>query len=109
VRSSGQYVWRSAHAIVQAFVLYRPFRFFFLLGLVPFLVGVALYGRWVLLWMFEDEYRSRIPSLLAASLFVLVAVQVWALAFLSDLQAASRRIQSDVRLRQRRNELDASR
>jgi glycosyltransferase involved in cell wall biosynthesis len=109
VRSSGQYVRRSAQAIVRAWVLYQPFRFFFALGLVPFLVGMALVLRWLLLFWLEDEYRSRIPSLLAASLFLLLAVQVWALAFLSDLQAAARRVQSDIRLRQRRAELDRDR
>jgi glycosyltransferase involved in cell wall biosynthesis len=109
VRSSGQYVWRSAQAIVRAYVLYRPLRFFFVLGLVPFFVGVALVVRWLVLFGVDDEYRSRIPSLLTAALFVLVAVQVWALGFVADLQAASRRIQSDVRLRQRRNELDSGR
>ena len=107
VRSSGQYVRRSAQAIVRAYVLYRPLRFFFVVGLVPFLVGVALVVRWLVLFGVDDEYRSRIPSLLTAALFVLVAVQVWALGFVADLQAASRRIQSDIRLRQRRNELDS--
>ncbi|TVR21861.1 MAG: glycosyltransferase family 2 protein [Ilumatobacter sp.] len=109
VRSSGQYVRRSAQAIVRAYVLYRPLRFFFVVGLVPFLVGVALVVRWLVLFGVDDVYRSRIPSLLTAALFVLVAVQVWALGFVADLQAASRRIQSDIRLRQRRNELDAGR
>jgi glycosyltransferase involved in cell wall biosynthesis len=108
-RSSGQYVRRSAQAIVRAFVLYRPFRFFFVLGLVPFTVGAALVIRWLLLFWLDDEYRSRLPSLLAASLFLLVAVQVWALAFVSDLQAAARRVQADIRVRQRRSELDRDR
>jgi glycosyltransferase involved in cell wall biosynthesis len=109
VRSSGQYVRRSAQGIVRAFVLYRPFRFFFVLGLVPFVVGAALVIRWLLLFWLDDEYRSRLPSLLAASLFLLVAVQVWALAFMSDLQAAARRVQADIRVRQRRSELDRAR
>ncbi|MEX2628077.1 MAG: hypothetical protein WD225_14430, partial [Ilumatobacteraceae bacterium] len=109
VRSSAQYVRRSAQAIVRAYVLYRPFRFFFLLGLVPFLVGVGLGVRWLLLFWLEDEYRSRLPSLVTAAVCVLVGVQVWAIGFLADLQAASRRLQSDVRVRLRRMELDRHR
>jgi hypothetical protein len=37
---------------------------------------------------------------------VLIAVQIWLVAFLADLQAASRRLQSEARLRSRRAELD---
>jgi glycosyltransferase involved in cell wall biosynthesis len=101
VRSSGQYVRRSAQTIVRSFVLYRPFKFFFVAGLVPFVLGLVLSGRWLVLAVIEEEYRSRIPSLLLAAAFLLVAVQIWALAFMSDLQAASRRVQSEIRLRQR--------
>jgi glycosyltransferase involved in cell wall biosynthesis len=106
VRSTGQYVRRSAQTIIRSFVLYRPFRFFFAVGFVPFVIGLAFIARWLALWWFADEYRSRIPSLLAAGAFVLIAVQIWLVAFLADLQAASRRMQSEARLRSRRTELD---
>jgi glycosyltransferase involved in cell wall biosynthesis len=106
VKSTLRYVLRSASTIVRSFVLYRPFRFFFVIGLIPFLVGLALVVRWVLFWWLADEYRSRIPSLVAAAGFLLVAVQLWMVAFLADLQAASRRMQSEARLRARRIELD---
>lgn len=109
VASSGQYVRRSAEAIVRAYVLYRPMRFFVLLGLVPFVVGVVLGVRWLGYYWFSDEYRSRIPSLLVGALCVLVGVQLWAIGFLADLQGASRRVQSDLRVRQRRLELDGGR
>lgn len=108
VRSTGQYVRRSAQTIIRSFVLYRPFRFFFAVGMVPFVVALVLLARWTLLWGFADEYQSRIPSLLAAAGFGLVAVQIWLVAFLADLQAASRRMQSEARLRSRRIELDGS-
>ncbi len=109
VKSSAQYVRRSAAAIVRAYVLYRPMRFFFWLGLVPFLFGVGLGVRWLALFWLEDEYRSRLPSLVTAAVCVLVGVQVWAIGFLADLQSATRRLQSDLRLRQRRAELDGGR
>jgi glycosyltransferase involved in cell wall biosynthesis len=104
VRSTGRYVWRSAQAIIRSFALYKPFRFFFLIGLVPFLAGVALLLRWLLLYLFEEEYTSRVPSLLAGIGFVVVAAQIWTVAFLADLQAANRRVLEDLRLRARREE-----
>ena len=104
VTSSGRYVWRSAQAIIRSFALYKPFRFFFLVGLVPFVIGVTLLLRWLALYLFEDEYTSRVPSLLAGIGLVVVAAQIWAVAFLADLQAANRRVLEDLRLRARRTE-----
>jgi len=102
VKSSSRYVWRSAQAIIRSFALYKPFRFFFMVGLVPFVIGTLLMLRWLGLYLFEDEYTSRVPSLLAGIGLVVVAGQIWAVAFLADLQAANRRVLEDLRLRARR-------
>ena len=101
VKTTRQYVIRSAQTIIRSFALYRPFRFFFVIGLVPFAIGMLLVMRWLILWAFEDPYRSRIPSLVAAAGFLFVAVQIWVVAFLADLQAASRRLQAEARVRDR--------
>jgi hypothetical protein len=103
----GQYLRRSGQTIVRSFALYYPFRFFFAVGLVPFFLGMVLMIRWGLYWMFDDEYRSRIPSLFVGGVLVVVAVQIWVLGFLGDLQAASRRLLAEARVRDRRRELDA--
>ncbi len=105
VRSIPQYVNRSAQTIVRSFVLYKPFRFFFAVGLVPFLVGTVLILRWLGYFFFADEYRSRVPSLLVGLGAIVVAIQIWAVAFLADLQAANRRILSAVRYEQRKASL----
>jgi glycosyltransferase involved in cell wall biosynthesis len=105
VKSTGQYVRRSAQTIIRSFALYRPFRFFFYVGMLPFVLGAVLLGRWLVLYLVEDEYHSRIPSLVVGAVCVLVAVQIWVVAFLADLSAASRRLLSESRLRERRAEL----
>ena len=102
VKSSSRYIWRSAQAIIRSFALYKPFRFFFLVGLVPFLIGTLLLVRWLGLYLFEDDYTSRVPSLLGGIGLIVVAAQIWAVAFLADLQAANRRVLEDLRLRARR-------
>ena len=102
VKSSSRYIWRSAQAIIRSFALYKPFRFFFFAGLVPFLIGALLLLRWLGLYLFEDDYTSRVPSLLGGIGLVVVAAQIWAVAFLADLQAANRRVLEDLRLRARR-------
>lgn len=101
-RSTAGYVWQTGQSIIRSFALYRPFRFFFVLGSIPFVFGVALLLRWLALYLLEDEYESRVPSLLAGIGLVLLAVQVWAVAFLADLQAANRRLLQDLRVRNRR-------
>ena len=104
VKSSSRYVWRSAQSIIRSFALYKPFRFFFLVGLVPFVIGVVLLARWLGLYLFDEDYTSRVPSLLAGIGLIVVAAQIWAVAFLADLQAANRRVLEDLRLRARRAE-----
>ena len=108
VKSSARYVWRSAQAIIRSFALYKPFRFFFLIGLVPFTLGLLLLLRWAALYLLEDEYTSRLPSLLGGIGLILLAVQLWALAFMADLQAANRRVLEDLRLRAARAEYEAA-
>jgi hypothetical protein len=103
-KSMAQYLRRSGTTIVRSFALYYPFRFFFWIGMVPFVLGSALLIRWTLYWIFEDPYRSRIPSLVMGSVLVIVAVQIWVVAFLADLQAASRRLQAEARVRDRKRE-----
>ena len=53
------------------------------------------------LWQIEDDYRSRVPSLMIGSVLVIVAVQIWVVPFLADLQAASRRLAAEARARDR--------
>lgn len=101
VKSNSRYVWRSAQAVVRSFALYKPFRFFFFVGMTPFLLGVGLMLRWLGLFLFEENYTSRIPSLVAGFGLIVVAVQIWAIAFIADLQAANRRVLEDLRLRAR--------
>ena len=107
VKSIPQYIWRSGSTIVRSFALYKPFRFFFIAGLVPFVISMALVVRWLYLQLFTDDVASRVPSLVAAAVFLLLTAQVWVVGFLADLLSANRRTISAVRLAQRRNELDS--
>jgi hypothetical protein len=107
-KSTFQYLRRSSQTIVRSFALYYPFRFFFRVGLVPFVLGSALLARWLIYWLVEDPYRSRIPSLVLGAVLLIVAVQIWVVAFLADLQAATRRLLAEARVRERQRELDAA-
>jgi glycosyltransferase involved in cell wall biosynthesis len=105
VKSTMQYVRRSGQTIVRSFALYYPLGFFFVVGLVPFLIGMALLLRWLGLYLFEDEYSPRIPSLVLGAVLVIVGIQIWMVGFLGDLQAASRRLLAEARTRERQRGL----
>ena len=81
--------------------LVRRFPTFPPLAKIALWLGAALLIRWGVLWAIEDEYRSRVPSLMIGSVLVIVAVQIWVVAFLADLQAAARRLLSEARARDR--------
>jgi glycosyltransferase involved in cell wall biosynthesis len=48
VKNNASYVVRSLFTILRIFMLYRPLRFFLLLGSVPFSLGVILGIRWLI-------------------------------------------------------------
>ena len=108
VKSIPQYIWRSGSTIVRSFALYKPMRFFFIVGLFPSLVAIVLSLRWMYLSWFTDDVASRVPSLVLAAVFVLVTTQIWVVGFLADLLSANRKLASAIRLSQRRRELAES-
>ena len=108
VRSIPRYVFRSATTIIRTFALYRPFRFFTILGTPPFILGAILILRWIALYLFSDTYTSRLPSLFLGLGATLFAIQIWSVAFLADLLAANRRVSSDFLVAERRAAVEPS-
>lgn len=106
VRSIPSYVFRSATTILRIFMLYRPLRFFALLGSVPLTLGTLLGLRWLLLFLLVDPTRSRAPSLILAAILILIGFQLWMFGLVADLMAANRRLMEETRLRIRRMELE---
>ena len=106
VKSIPKYIWRSGQTIVRSFALYKPFRFFFGVGLVPFVLSLVLVLRWFYLQTLTDNTASRVPSLVGAAVLLLLAVQIWVFGFLADLLSVNRRIIADSRVMLRRREID---
>jgi glycosyltransferase involved in cell wall biosynthesis len=103
LKSIPAYVQRSILTIFRIFIVYKPLRFFALLGSVPFALGSILMLRWV--WLFyEGTTRTHLPSLVIAAVLVLVGVQVWVLGFVADLIAVNRRLLEDIQVRIRRRD-----
>jgi glycosyltransferase involved in cell wall biosynthesis len=109
VKSIPRYIWRSGTTIVRSFALYKPFRFFFVIGLVPFLASLVLFGRWFYLQTFTDDLAGRVPSVIGGAVLMLLAAQIWVFAFLADLLSVNRRMIADMQATLRREELDRRR
>jgi len=107
VKSVANYVRRSMFTIFRLFLLYRPLRFFLFLGTIPFVAGLALIVRWLLLFFLVDSTRARAPSLIVAAVLVLIGVQLWTFGLIADLLAANRKLLEDVQYRIRRFEAGA--
>jgi len=105
VRSILSYVTRSFMTIVRIFVVYRPFRFFFTIGLVLFTAGVLI-GMRFLYYYFIHQGSGHIQSLILAAIFLGMGFQTILVAFLADLLAANRRLIEDIQYRIRKIETD---
>jgi glycosyltransferase involved in cell wall biosynthesis len=101
VKSIRDYVRRSMSSILKAFFVYKPGKTFFLLGLLPFLVGTFLMGRWLFLY-FGGTDRAHVPSLVAAAVLLISALLMWVAGLLGELFAINRRLLQDIQYMQRR-------
>lgn len=108
VRSTPAYVVRSVLTILRIFMLYKPLRFFLLLGSVPFSLGVILGVRWLLFFWAGSE-RTRVPSLILTAILILIGFQLWMFGLVADLMSANRRLVEEIQLRMRRLDAEGAR
>jgi glycosyltransferase involved in cell wall biosynthesis len=101
VKNNLSYLCHSVNTLFRIFMTYRPFRFFMILGSVPFFLGFLLGVRWLILFFITPE-RARVPSLILAAILLLIGFQTWALGFVADLLAVNRRLLEDIQLMSRR-------
>jgi glycosyltransferase involved in cell wall biosynthesis len=106
MRSTLEFVTRSAATILRIWVFYRPFRFFFRIGLTAFLAG-ALLGIRFLWFLLADGGQGHVQSLILAAVLLLMGFTTFVLGVVADLIAVNRRLQEDVLYRTRRLELEA--
>ena len=108
VRSIPSYVAKSLVTIFRIFVLYKPFRFFFAIGTVFLLPGLAIGVRFLFAY-FQGEGQGHVQSLILAAILVVMAFVTYAAGLLADLVAANRLLLEEVRMRQLRREVEAIR
>jgi glycosyltransferase involved in cell wall biosynthesis len=103
VKSIPSYVMRSIVTILRIFVLYKPLRFFLIIGTTLFVPGFLLGLRFLLKFL-AGQGAGHVQSLILASILVVVAVVFYVAGVISDLVAANRLLLEEIRTRQLREE-----
>ncbi|MCK4852787.1 MAG: glycosyltransferase family 2 protein [Bacteroidales bacterium] len=94
-----QHVTRSGVTIVKMFIMYRPGRFFSLIGTLFMFAALILGIRYLYLifWMTEpDPERTYIPSLILVSILAFLGVISYFLAILGELIKTQRMLSEEI-------------
>ena len=99
------YIKKSMLTIIRAFMMYKPLRFFTIIGSVIFLIGLML-GIRFLVFVFMGESGGHIQSLILASTLLLLGFQTFISGLQADLIASNRKLLEDIQERVRRLDYD---
>ncbi|MBN1599494.1 MAG: glycosyltransferase family 2 protein [Bacteroidales bacterium] len=106
VKSIFNYVKLSLYTILRIFTIYKPFRTFFTIGAFFFLIGFGLGIRWLYLFFIAGTERTHVPSLILASICIILGVLVGVIAIIGDLLAVNRKLLEDIQYRVRKQEAE---
>lgn len=90
-----QYIRRSIFTMLRMFIIYRPFRFFILLGSLILFLGLIPGARF-LYFFFSGSGQGHIQSLILSAILLITGVQVVLLAIISELISINRKLIEDV-------------
>ncbi|MCI9073050.1 MAG: glycosyltransferase family 2 protein [Lachnospiraceae bacterium] len=102
------YVKKSMVTIVRAYVMYKPLRFFTYLGFIPFICGVGIGIRYIVLLCMRTA-NGHIQSLILASMLILLGVMCEVIGVLADVIAANRKILEDIQYNVRKMDVEKKR
>lgn len=104
-KSIPNYIKQSVATILRVYAMYEPLKIFFYIGLCVFGLGVLIGFRFLYFYVFLDQGRGHIQSLILAAILTIVGFQVMIVGLLADLIGANRRLIEDVLYRVRKSEL----
>ncbi len=102
-KSMWRYMKRSATVIVRSMVMYRPLKFFVLVGSVLFLIGTAIGVRF-LVYYFNGMGEGHAQSLILTAVLLLMGFISIMMGFQADIIAANRKYLEDIQYRVRKLE-----
>ncbi len=99
------YIKKSMLTIVRAFMMYKPLRFFTIIGGIIFAIGLII-GIRFLVYFFMGQSGGHIQSLILASTLLMLGFQTFVSGLLADLIASNRKLLEDTQERVRRLDYD---
>lgn len=105
LKSIPSYLQRSIMTIVRIFVIYKPFRFFFVIGATFLAVG-TLIGLRFLWYYFTSDGAGHVQSLILSAVLLISGFQTVLVAFLADVLAANRKILEEVKYQVKKADRD---
>ena len=104
VRNIFDYIRRSIFTMIRMFIVYRPFRFFAIIGSLFLIAGFLLSSRF-LYFYFNHQGSGHIQSLILSAVLLLTGVQVCLLAVFAELQSVNRKLLEDIQTRLKKQAL----
>ena len=104
-RSMRSYIKKSALTIIRAFMMYKPLKFFGIIGMIPFGIGTILGVRY-LIYLAFDPNTWHVPSLILAAILLLMGVQTFVVGLHADIMAANRMMIEEIKYHLKKMEYD---
>jgi len=98
IKSMWGYIKRSSATIMRSFMMYRPLKFFMIIGTIPIVIGVVFIIRFLVLAAMGYS-AGNIQSLVLSAMLIMVGVQCVLAGLQADVIAANRKILEDVQYR----------
>lgn len=100
------YVKKSMVTIVRAFMMYKPLRFFSIIGGIIFLIGFLI-GIRFLVFFAQGEGNGHVQSLILSSTLLLLGFETFIVGLQADIIAANRKILEDIQYRIKKMDYDS--
>lgn len=98
VKNLFDYVKKSAFTVLRMFIIYRPFRFFAIIGGVFCLAGIFIWAKYFLS-ILNGSSENHLQSLIFSVILIFCGVQTAILGVIADLLAINRKLLEDVQVR----------
>ncbi len=98
VKSIPHYILKSVITIFRVYVIYKPLKFFFIIGAIIFSLGIFLGLRWlILIYWVADPTRTYLPSLILAAILLIIGFQTITLSFIGELFSINRKLLEEIK------------
>ena len=102
--SMGRYMKRSAGVILRSVAMYKPLRFFGIIGMVFFALGLLLGIRFIAVSLSSGSWSGHIQSLILCGALLMIGVQFFIAGVQADIISDNRKLLEDVQYRVRKLE-----